>query len=128
MISGIIPTISVMIKCSQGDVVLIPFPFTDLTTFKQRPALILSSNSFNSRNQDVIVVAITSHIPDQLPEDSFLLISSDLERAGLPKKSLVKLGKIVTIDQRLVRKKLGALPPVTLSKILIPLQSIFGIV
>ena len=87
-----------MTKCSQGDVVLIPFPFTDLTTFKQRPALILSS----------------------------LLGSSDLERAGLPKKSLVKLGKIVTIDQRLVRKKLGSLPPPTFSKILTGLQPIFG--
>jgi mRNA-degrading endonuclease toxin of MazEF toxin-antitoxin module len=44
----------------QGDVVLIPFPFTDFSTFKQRPAVVISSNGFNRIHQDVIVVAITS--------------------------------------------------------------------
>ena len=108
-----------------GEIVLIPFPFTDLTTFKQRPALIISSRSFNAGGQDVIVAAITSHIPEPLPGDSFLLASSDLEPSGLPKKSLIKLGKIVTIDQRLVRKKLGSLPSSTLARVLEQLQSLF---
>jgi len=44
-------------KC--GDVVLLPFPFTDLSTSKQRPALIISSDWYNDNRNDVIVVAIT---------------------------------------------------------------------
>jgi len=89
---------------NQGQVVLIPFPFTDLTTIKQRPAIILSSDSYNQVHPDVILAAITSHVPDRLKADEFLLAQDDLKAAGLPKPSIIKLGKIVTIDQRLIRK------------------------
>jgi mRNA interferase MazF len=46
-----------------GQVITIPFPFTDLTTTKKRPALIISSQSFNQSHDDLIVVAITSQKP-----------------------------------------------------------------
>jgi mRNA interferase MazF len=49
-----------MTPCRQGDVVLLPFPFTDLTTTKQRPAVVISSEAFNARQRDVVVLAITS--------------------------------------------------------------------
>ena len=42
-----------------GDVVLISFPFTDLTSSKRRPALVVSPDSFNDAQQDVVLVAIT---------------------------------------------------------------------
>ena len=100
----------------QGDVVLLPFPFTDLSTFKQRPGVIVSSDEFNGAHPDVIVLAITSHLPEKLAAGDFLLETSELEAAGLPKRSLVKLGKVVTLDQRLIRKKLGSLPKPTLGK------------
>ncbi len=44
----------------RGDVVLVPFPFTDLSTTKQRPALVVSSDQFNATRNDVLVAAITS--------------------------------------------------------------------
>jgi mRNA interferase MazF len=43
-----------------GDVVLVPFPFTDQTTAKQRPAVIVSSLAYNQAKPDVVVMAITS--------------------------------------------------------------------
>src|ERR1039458_2914832 len=44
----------------QGDIVLVSFPFTDLTSLKRRPAVVVSPNSFNVRNEDVVLVAVTS--------------------------------------------------------------------
>ena len=44
----------------QGDIVLVSFPFTDLTATKKRPALVISPNSINQQNQDLILAAITS--------------------------------------------------------------------
>ena len=106
-----------MMGYKQGEVVLIPFPFTDLTTTKQRPALVLSSDSYNQSHPDVIAAAITSKIPGQLKADEFLISESDLNTAGLPKPSIIRLGKVVTIDQRLIRRKLGQLSPDAIRKI-----------
>jgi len=108
----------------RGEVVLIAFPFTDLSTTKMRPALIVSSNEFNSRNLDVILAAITSQIPKKIPTTDHLLALDDQKQAGLPKTSLVKLGKVVTLDQRLVRKKLGSLSDPTLSLLTLKLHQL----
>ena len=91
---------------NQGDVVLVPFPFTDLSAVKQRPALVLSPDRLNKVRTDLVVAAITSQIPDIFGEDEILLSDTDLRTAGLPKASIVKLGKIFTIHQGLIRKKL----------------------
>lgn len=108
-----------MTTFNKGDVVLIPFPFTDFSTTKQRPALIVSSDQFNSKHKDVIAMAITSQIPTRIPEEEeYLLSTTDLNTSGLPKKSIIKLGKIVTINQSLIRKKLGRLSKQTVSTIL----------
>lgn len=106
------------ISFRQGEVVLVPFPFTDLTAIKQRPALVISPERLNKVRADVVVAAITSQIPDALGEDEVLLSDADLRAAGLPKRSIVKLGKIFTIHQGLTRKKLGHISQSTLEKIL----------
>ena len=100
-----------------GDCVLIPFPFTDLSSVKQRPGVILSSERFNAKGVDLIVAAVTSQIPPTIDEDDILLNGTEIISAGLPKISLVKTGKIVTIDQRLIRRRLGTLTPNTLQVI-----------
>lgn len=93
-----------------GDVVLIGFPFTDLAGSKQRPALVISSLWYNENKIDVILAAITSQVPAKPEDDEYLLSPKELKMAGLPKQSMVKVGKIVTLDRRLIRKKLGRLP------------------
>ncbi len=50
-----------MTPCSCWDIVLVPFPFTDLTTSKKRPALVVSPDSYNS-GPDVIIAFITSQL------------------------------------------------------------------
>ena len=82
-----------MTAFKQGEVVLIPFPFTDLSTVKQRPALIVSSNWFNQQRSDSIVMAITSQVPARISADNYPLSSVDQKMSGLPKRSIIKLGE-----------------------------------
>ncbi len=113
-----------MTTFKKGDIVLVAFPFTDLTTTKVRPALVISSDSFQRSSLDIVLAGITSQIPKKLPITDFLLSEEDQHQAGLPKPSIVRLGKIVTLDKRLIRKKLGHLPEVTLSKLTMELHKV----
>jgi len=115
-----------MIRYKLGDVVLLPSPFTDFSTFKQRPALVISSTRFNWTHGDVIVAAISSHIMASSDKNDYRIPQSDQISAGLPRPSIVKLGKIVTIDQRLIRKRLGALSTKTTSLLLARVVKIFS--
>ena len=115
-----------MIRCNQGDIILIPFPFTDLSALKQRPAVVISSNKFNHAGRDVIVAAITSQIPKRFLETDIVLTPLELKMAGLPKASITKINKIATIDKRLIRKKLGLLPKESIRKLSAPLQYLFS--
>ena len=88
------------------DVVRVPFPFTDRTAEKNRPALILSDNtSFNSLAEHSVMAMITSAQHARWPLDVTI---SDLAAAGLPVASLVRF-KLFTLDHRLVRGVLGHL-------------------
>ena len=115
--SGTIPRMPSTISFSQGDVVLVPFPFTDLSATKQRPALVLSPERLNKIRPDLVVAAITSQVPAALDEDEILLSASELGATGLPKPSIIKLGKIFTIHQGLIRKKLGNIGEATLKNV-----------
>src|SRR5260370_40642368 len=61
--SGITPRMPSTTSFSQGDVVLVPFPFTDLSATKQRAALVLSPDRSSKVRPDLVVAAITSKIP-----------------------------------------------------------------
>ena len=51
---------------SFGDVVLVPFPFTDQSGIKKRPAVVLSSNNYNVSRRDLLIMAITSQVRQPL--------------------------------------------------------------
>jgi mRNA interferase MazF len=102
----------------RGDVVLVPFPFTDLTGTKQRPALVVSDDAFNSTREDVLVVAITSQVPINLKADEFLIPTAELAVCGLPKPSIIRLLKLVSLHQQLVIKRIGRMPGPMLGQIL----------
>ena len=93
----------------KGEIVLIPFPFTDLTAVKNRPALILISTEY-----DVTVSFITSQIKWQ-EENDVMLEPDDLN--GLKKPSLIRLSKLTTIDKALVIGKLGSLKDLELEQV-----------
>ncbi len=87
------------------DVVVVPFPFTDRNATKRRPALVLSSASFNQGTQHSVLAMITSAEQSGWPGDYAI---KDLETAGLPTDCVVRL-KLFTLDHRLVIRKAGLL-------------------
>ena len=91
----------------QGDIVLVSFPFTDLTSSKRRPALIISPDSFNAAGQDLVLAAITSHITDD--PNAIQLSGAYFAQGELPKKSIVKTTKLFTMHASLVVKKVCTL-------------------
>ena len=58
-----------MTPYKRGDVVLVAFPFTDLSTTKMRPAIVISSEKFNRKFNDIVVATITSQIPKKISEE-----------------------------------------------------------
>ena len=91
-----------------GDVILVPFPFTDQTQSKQRPAVIVSAARYHAERRDLIVMAITSQVrsPPMFGDISL----RDWQSARLLKPSTVK-PVIATLAQTLVIKILGRLSP-----------------
>ena len=89
----------------RGDVVLVRFPFTDLTTTKRRPALVISTDLYNQSQVNLIIAAITSQTHRLGIGDCLI---QNWRAAGLVKPSQVK-AIIATIEQSLVLKKLGTL-------------------
>ncbi len=85
----------------KGDIVLIPFPFSDLIGKKLRPAVVLIST-----NLDVTVCFITTQFQWKDKYD-FELISSSFN--GLKKDSIIRIGKLATIDKELVLGSIGKL-------------------
>ena len=63
-----------MINYKRGDVVLVPFPFSNQTTIKKRPAVIISSNEYNDNSSDVIIIAVTSQIDNVIEIGECLII------------------------------------------------------
>ena len=106
-----------------GDIVLVPFPFTNQTTTKKRPAAIISTPSYNQHKPDVIIMAVTSQIKPAQGLGEFQV--SDWQQAGLLKPSVVK-PVITTIEKRLVIKTLGKLQQADLQQPHQTIETILG--
>jgi mRNA interferase MazF len=88
----------------RGDVVLIPFPFTDLSAKRVRPAIVVSVPEYEQNTGDIIVAQVTSR-QHSLPTDYAL---QDWQFAGLLRPSVVKV-KLATINAALVQFRTGRL-------------------
>ena len=86
-------------RYKRGDIVLVSFPFTDLSSSKRRPALVVSPESFNQTMQDVVLAAITTQGVDDSP---FTIDQDDCIDGILPKRSVVKPAKLFTMPIQLL--------------------------
>jgi mRNA interferase MazF len=89
-----------------GDVVLAPFPFTNQAASKQRPAVIVSNQTYNHVRPDVVIMAITSQIRPILALNEASV--SEWRAAGLLKPSVIK-PVFATLEQALIIRQLGVL-------------------
>jgi mRNA interferase MazF len=89
---------------NQRDIVLIPIPFTDLSSNKKRPVIIISNDNYNKSNLDVVVVALTSNLIFE-NKYSIDIDNHNLERGKLPQKSRIRCDKIYTLSKDIVVKK-----------------------
>lgn len=88
------------------DVIVVPFPFTDQTTIKRRPAVVISSEGYNLERPDLIVMAVTSQLRPTATVGEVAVVQ--WQAACLLKPSVIK-PLITTIEATLVIRKLGAL-------------------
>jgi len=91
-----------MSNYSKNDIVLIKYPFSDLSNFKVRPAVIVSDKY---PSYDIIITPLTSKINSLLPGE---FIINDYLSAGLNVETAVKRG-LYTIDNRLIIQDIGKL-------------------
>jgi mRNA interferase MazF len=90
-----------------GDVVLVPFPFTDQSAAKKRPAVVVSSDAYHRDRPDLILMAVTSQ---PRPAGFGDIPVNAWREAGLLRPSVLK-PLLATVDRRLVLRKLGRLQP-----------------
>ena len=103
------------INFEQGEMLLVPFPFTNLKTVKQRPVLILSKTEANRSSADFVCCGITSSV--QNTDHSVLIDNKNLEYGYLPKPSRIKVSVIFTLEKSSVIKGIGKIKEETFNKV-----------
>ena len=89
----------------QGDVVLVPVPFTDLSSRKRRPVIVVSNNDYHRGTADFVGVALTSN--PQPTAYGFLITTADLDAGRLNRPSQVRADKVYTLAQSIIVHRFG---------------------
>jgi mRNA-degrading endonuclease toxin of MazEF toxin-antitoxin module len=106
-----------------GEVVLVPFPFTDLSQVKRRPVLVLSNRRHNGASKDFICCGMTSNLGNR--RNSVMLDPSEMAQGAIPVRSRIKYDKVFTLENNLVVKELGKVSEQKLDKVRRGLISLF---
>ncbi len=97
-----------------GDIVLIPFPFAELTHVKARPSVVIAETA--DRYKDIIVAAISSVVTTTISKNEFLVEPSAMN--GLRVRSVVKVDRLVTQKQANIIAELGSLSSAEIEKLI----------
>lgn len=95
----------------KGKIILVPFPFDDLSLTKVRPAVALTEPIGSFRH--VVIAFITSQVPDEMFDTDLLIEASDSDfnSTGLRVTSVLRLHRICTVTTTLFQRELGELSP-----------------
>ena len=89
----------------QGDIVLVPVPFTDLSTQKRRPVIVVSNNDYHRARSDFVAVAMSSRL--QPTPYGFVITSRELTQGALKRPSQVRADKVYTLAQSIIVHRFG---------------------
>lgn len=89
-----------------GEIVIIPFPFTDKVQQKRRPALVISQTEYTTSHNHVLCAMITTAKSSSWPTDYRIC---DMKETGLPAPSIVRM-KLFSLDSRLIIRTAGKVP------------------
>jgi len=109
---------------SPGEILLVPVPFTDLSSHKRRPVLVLSKEEYNRQAEDLIVAAITSLI-DTKPY-TVVFSNDDMKEGNLKVESCIRADKIYTLSQTLVVKRFGRVNPKVVDMVKAMIMDVMG--
>ena len=90
-----------------GEIILIPFPFSELNKTKVRPAVVITETETKDKYKDLVVSAISSVVPKNLSEREFVIESGNMN--NLRVNSIVKTDRIVTVKRNEMIAELGKL-------------------
>jgi mRNA interferase MazF len=102
-----------------GDVVVVNFPFSDLTSYKVRPAVVVANVEFDN----LILCQITSK--PYASRQSISLTKTDFKTGSLPIKSYIRPDKLFTADITIIRGRVGTLTSTTSKDLLAQIRSLF---
>ena len=102
-------------RLRQGNIVIIPSPFSDRSGKKRRPVIVLSNERYNKVLQDFICVPLSTELRDY--EHVFRLYLDDIESGDIYEESDVRVDKITSINQRLIIKRVAQVKPYIIIKI-----------
>lgn len=110
-------------KIMQKDIVILPFPFTDIDGYKVRPAVVVSNEYFNKTRADRIMVPLTSVIK----EDNFSIAISqkDLSDGELLTQSRARADRLFCIDKERIITKIGSIGNKPFEEIKAKIQALF---
>lgn len=107
---------------SKGEIILIPFPFTDLSGQKIRPALVL----YNEKKGEDCIVSFISSVQSQKLGKFEVLVTPSISN-GFKVKSTIKVNKIATLQKKMILGRLGTLELSSLTKVDNLLKDLFAI-
>lgn len=105
-----------------GDIVLVRFPFTNQTGFKQRPAVVVSNAKYNQIRPDVVMMGITSKMLSTATLGNVEI--AEWQRAGLMKPSAIK-PVLATVEKALIVRRLGQFQDTDITNLRVALAAIF---
>lgn len=92
---------------SQRDIVLVPYPFSDLSQAKYRPAIVMSNDTYNRKFKDFIAIPLTTN--PNTRDHTIPVTSTEMAKGNLTAASVAKVDKIFSLEQKLIVKTYGQL-------------------
>jgi mRNA interferase MazF len=102
-------------QVNQKEVVLLPYPFSNLEGTKVRPALVVSNNHFNKKSDDCVMAPLTTIIKDE--PYSVVIEQENMSSGKLLKPSRIRADKIFCVEKNLITMKIGKLKDSSFEKV-----------